>query len=244
MNTENTSPLFQCTDVSARYGRINVCRNISLTVQRGEILTVLGPNGAGKSSFLGSISGVVSGKGRITLEGEDISTLAAEKRAQKGLRLVPDGRGLFPGLTVRENLNLGSRLAPSDQRERLTERALELFPILQSRMDQLAGDMSGGEQQMLAVGKAIAGAPKILMLDEPTQGIAPGVFDVLRQALLALREENMGIILVEQRHAFAESVADRSVVLVGGTIVYESAPRVSIERDHLMQIYTEAGASV
>lgn len=239
----STVPLLECRGVSARYGSITVCRDIFLTVERGEIVALLGPNGAGKTSFLGAVSGIVNGGGAVILDGEDVRRRPAERRARLGLRLVPEGRGLFPELTVRENLRLGSRLAPVARRAELIDRAIELFPILGDRLSQHAGDMSGGEQQMLAVGKAIAGAPTLLMLDEPTQGLAPGVFDVLRRALLALRDDGLGIVLVEQRHAFAESVADRTVVLVGGTLVHQGTAGEAIARDQLMRIYTEAGAA-
>lgn len=237
--------LFSCSGVNARYGRIRVCNDISFSVAEGEILCLLGPNGAGKTSLLGSISGIVSGRGKIQLglEQQEIGDFSASKRAQAGLRLVPEGRGLFPELTVRENLRLGSRLAPHDQRSDLIDRAVELFPVLGERMSQMSGSLSGGEQQMLAVGKAIAGAPTLLMLDEPTQGLAPGVFDILRQALFALREDGLGIVLVEQRHAFAQSLADRSVVMVAGELVYQGQPGAALGRDELMGIYTGAGVA-
>jgi len=236
--------LLECRNVDARYGRIQVCRDISFTVQRGEILTVLGPNGAGKSSLLGAISGIVSGKGSITLNGESIETFSAEKRARHGVRLVPEGRGLFPGLTVAENLTLGARLAPKEQRESLMARALELFPVLGDRTKQAAGNLSGGEQQMLAIGKTISGAPSVVLLDEPTQGLAPGLFETLRSALLALRDDGLSVLLVEQRHAFARSVSDRTVVLVGGKLVYQGDAGEELGREKLMQVYTEAGAAV
>lgn len=236
--------LLECAALSARYGRIAVCRDMNFTLNRGEVLAVLGPNGAGKTSMLGSVSGIVSGEGSVRLLGQEINQLPADRRAKLGLRLVPEDRGLFPDLTVRENLRLGARLAAADQRERLIERAVTLFPVLGDRWAQQAGSMSGGEQQMLAVGKAIAGDPSVLMLDEPTQGLAPGVFDILRQAILALRDDGLGIVLVEQRHAFARSLSDRTAVLVGGRVVYESASGEDIDRDELMRLYAETAAAV
>ncbi|TRW45883.1 ABC transporter ATP-binding protein [Georgenia yuyongxinii] len=239
----HTAPLLECRAVSARYGGITVCRDVSLSVARGEIVALLGPNGAGKTSLLGAVSGIVRGGGDMVLDGTEMGRLPADRRAHLGLRLVPEGRGLFPELSVRENLRLGSRLAPAARRQELIDRAIELFPILGDRLEQQAGNMSGGEQQMLAVGKAIAGAPSLLMLDEPTQGLAPSVFDVLRQALLALRDDGLGIVLVEQRHAFAQSVADRTAVLVSGTLVHQGEPGETIARDELMRIYTGAGVA-
>jgi len=139
-----TAPLLECRAVSARYGGITVCREVYLSVARGEIVALLGPNGAGKTSLLGSISGIVSGGGEVVLDGNDLQRLPADRRAHLGLRLVPEGRGLFPELTVRENLRLGSRLAPMARRQELIDRAIELFPILGDRLEQHAGDMSGG----------------------------------------------------------------------------------------------------
>jgi branched-chain amino acid transport system ATP-binding protein len=232
-----------CRHLSARYGRITVCRDISFQVNKGELVTVMGPNGAGKTSLIGYIAGAVAGSGEVVIDGSSISNLPCYKRAQMGLRLVPEGRGLFPPMTVRQNLELGGRLAPPDRRAFLMKRATELFPILQKRMDQTASDMSGGEQQMLAVAKAIAGDPKVLILDEPTQGLAPQVFGILRDALLALKQDGMSIVLVEQRHAFAESVADRRLVLVGGRIAYQGKHHQPLGREELMAIYTRAEAA-
>lgn len=241
-----TSPgnaALECRQLSARYGRITVCRNISFHVRKGELVTLMGPNGAGKTSLVGQIAGCVAGSGEVIIDGQSISRLPSYKRAQMGIRLVPEGRGLFPPMTVRQNLELGGRLAAPEKRDYLLGRATELFPILQKRMDQAAGDMSGGEQQMLAVAKAIAGDPKVLILDEPTQGLAPQVFGVLREALLALKRDGMSILLVEQRHAFAESVADRRVVLVGGRIAFQGGDRQALGREELMSIYTRAEAA-
>ncbi len=232
-----------CRRVSARYGHITVCRNISFHVNKGELVTVMGPNGAGKTSLMGYIAGTVTGSGDVVVAGKTISNLPCYKRSQTGLRLVPEGRGLFAPMTVRQNLELGGRLAPENRRALLMQRATELFPILKKRMDQTAGDMSGGEQQMLAVAKAIAGDPSVLILDEPTQGLAPQVFGILRDALLALKQDGMSIVLVEQRHAFAESVADRRIILVGGRIVYQGEERQPLGRDELMAIYTKAEAA-
>jgi branched-chain amino acid transport system ATP-binding protein len=238
--TQHAEVLLECSGVTAGYGRIKVCRDISFNVRSGEIVTVLGPNGAGKTSLLGAIAGIVSGDGRISVRGAPLDNLPAHKRARAGLRLVPEGRGLFPTMTVRENLLLGSRLAPENRRRELIAKASQLFPVLADRMAQKAGDLSGGEQQMLAVGKAIAGNPTVLMLDEPTQGLAPQVFDVLRRALEALRDDGMGIVLVEQRHAFAASVADRNIVIVGGQIVHIGESGQILGREDLMASYMES----
>ncbi|MGO4384732.1 ABC transporter ATP-binding protein [Specibacter sp. RAF43] len=238
--TKHAEILLECSGISARYGHIRVCREVNFSVGAGEIVTVLGPNGAGKTSLLGSIAGIVAGEGAISVRGKSIDRLPAYRRARAGLRLVPEGRGLFGTMTVRENLLLGSRLAPEDRRHELIAKATQLFPVLADRMEQRARDMSGGEQQMLAVGKAIAGDPTVLMLDEPTQGLAPQVFDILRRALEALRNDGMGIVLVEQHHAFAASVADRNIVLVNGQIVHSGEAGQILGREALMASYTES----
>jgi len=239
----SSSSVLECRAVSARYGRITVCSGVSFEVSAGEIVTLLGPNGAGKTSLLGYISGMVSGSGSVIVRGQNVSVEPAYMRARRGLRLVPEGRGLFRSMTVERNLELGARLAAPKERGRLIDRAISLFPILEQRMSQNAGDMSGGEQQMLAVAKAIAGDPSVLMLDEPTQGLAPQVFSILREALFSLRDDGLAIVLVEQRHAFAETVADRRLVLVGGRLVYRGDSAEPLGRDALMRIYTEGEAA-
>lgn len=243
MTDSDNKVILKVEGAMARYGKIVVCRNVSFTVSKYEILTLLGPNGAGKTSLLGLISGLVSGAGTVTVNNDEVSGLPTYKRISKGLGVVPEGRGLFSSMSVKQNLELGARLAPPEFRKAQIEKMTDLFPVLGNRMHQPAGSMSGGEQQMLAVAKVAVGMPSVLLLDEPTQGLAPHVFTVLRHALFELRKSGLAIVLVEQRHAFAESVSDRTLVMVGGSLVYEGKEQERLSRENLMKIYTQAEGS-
>ncbi|TQM13352.1 ABC transporter ATP-binding protein [Pseudonocardia kunmingensis] len=230
-------PALTCEGVSARYGRIEVCRNISLTVAEREVVTVLGPNGAGKSSLLGALGGQVRGGGAIRVGGHRIEALPAHRRAAAGLALVPEGRGnCFGSLTVRENLLLGARLAPRNERDTVYAEVLDLFPSLRSRLSQPASALSGGEQQMLAIGMALAGRPKLLALDEPSQGLAPTILRDLTRLFALLRGRGIGLLIAEQNHAFAAAMADRFVVIVGGELVAEGT-RDELRRDVIAAAY-------
>lgn len=209
------------SNLSARYGRIEVCRGIDLTVEPGEFLVVLGANGAGKSSLLGALAGVVASSGSIRLNGRRFDAASARRRAWDGMALVPERRrNLFTPLTVDENLSLGLRLLPRGEREAMRHRLYGLFPILEERSGQLAGMLSGGEQQMLAIAMAIARKPAVLLLDEPTQGLAPVILDELIEAIGNLRRLGISLLLAEQNVRFAAALADRYVALQGGEIVH------------------------
>jgi branched-chain amino acid transport system ATP-binding protein len=235
--TAAIEPALACESVSARYGRIEVCRNISLTVAEREVVTVLGPNGAGKSSLLGALAGQVRGGGTVRVSGNRIDRLPAHRRAAAGLALVPEGRGnCFGSLSVRENLLLGARLAARDDRETVHAEVLDLFPGLQSRLSQPASALSGGEQQMLAIGMALAGRPRLLALDEPSQGLAPTILRDLARLFVLLRERGIGLLIAEQNHAFAAAMADRFVVIVGGQLVAEGT-RDELRRDVVAAAY-------
>ena len=203
----------------AGYGRIEVCRDISLTVEDGEFLVVLGANGAGKSTLLGAIGGSVTNRGEIVLGGVALQACNARARARRGLALVPEGRrNLFAPLTVNENLQLGLRLLPAAERPKMRRTVMDMFPILASRGAQPAGLLSGGEQQMLAIAVSIARRPAVLLLDEPSQGLGPIVLQNLVHQIRALREMGLSLVLAEQNHRFAAQLADRYVVLSSGEI--------------------------
>lgn len=203
----------------AGYGRIEVCRNIALTLADGEFLAVLGPNGAGKSTLLGAIAGSVAGRGQIELNGVALGAMTARGRARNGLALVPEGRrNLFSPLTVQENLQLGLRLLPAAERARMLQELMEMFPILGSRGTQPAGLLSGGEQQMLALAVALARRPSVLLLDEPSQGLAPVVLQNLATQIGTLRGLGVSVLLAEQNHRFAAQLCDRYVVLTSGEL--------------------------
>lgn len=211
-----------CNAVSAFYGRIQVVFDISLAVAPGECLAVLGANGAGKTSLQGAIAGTVRGTGKVLFDGKDISDLSAHRRASVGLSYVPEARrNLFSSMTVRENLDLGLSLSPVSAREEILTFLLDMFPILKERMPTPAGMLSGGEQQMLAIAVALGRQPAALILDEPSQGLAPAIFDILERAFTELKKRNIGILLAEQNLAFAAQVADRYIVISHGHKIRE-----------------------
>jgi branched-chain amino acid transport system ATP-binding protein len=222
--TAQPSAALTCTGLAVSYGKIQVCRGVDLTLERGEFLAVLGPNGAGKSSLLRGLAGLRDGNrrchGSIEFGGTSVIGMSAASRATAGLAFVPEGRGnIFPKLTVRENLELSLRLTPSADRARNLERVHEVFPALSPLMGRPAGALSGGEQQMLAIGMALARDPAVLMLDEPTQGLAPSIRLFMADAFVRLRDAGgMGILLAEQDHDFAVRLAHRLVVMTDGTI--------------------------
>ena len=207
------------SNLHAGYGRIEVCREIAMTLADGEFLAVLGPNGAGKSTLLGAIAGSVNGRGQIELNGVRLDRMNARERARHGLALVPEGRrNLFSPLTVHENLQLGLRLLAAAERPRMLEELMAMFPILGSRRAQPAGLLSGGEQQMLALAVALARRPSVLLLDEPSQGLAPLVLQNLAAQIGALRKLGVSVLLAEQNHRFAAQLCDRYVVLSSGEL--------------------------
>jgi branched-chain amino acid transport system ATP-binding protein len=213
------TPILSCRNVTARYGRIEVCHGVDLAVAAGEIVAVLGPNGAGKSSFLGAVAGLVQGDGDVAVGDQAVSHMPSHLRARHGLAFVPEIRGnLCPALSVQENLALGLRMI-EDDRDAALQRVLTLFPILKERLAAPAGMLSGGEQQMLAIAMAVARRPRVLILDEPTQGLAPTVYDILRATFATFRDEGMAIVVAEQNVPFAASVADRFIMLADGQVV-------------------------
>jgi branched-chain amino acid transport system ATP-binding protein len=208
--------------LEAGYGKAQVLFGVDLEVVENELVALLGANGAGKTTLLRAISGLVRPwSGRVLLEGQDLRGLSPAKRARMGLGHVPEGRQLFPLMTVEENLRLGAAfLAPGREREGY-ERVYGLFPRLAERRRQLAGTLSGGEQQMLAIGRALMGFPKILLVDEPSLGLSPRLAEEVLRALKAVAKEGVGVLLVEQNVALTLDVAERGYVLEHGKVVLE-----------------------
>ncbi|MES2028273.1 MAG: ABC transporter ATP-binding protein [Pseudomonadota bacterium] len=232
-----------CSGMSASYGSLTVCSDVSFSVAPGELVALIGPNGAGKTSLVGALNGTISGTGQVTLDDRRLDLLSSWRRVCTGLTTVPDGRGLFPSLTVADNLRLGALLTEKNRRAEALERALDLFPFLKSRWNAAAGALSGGQQQMLAIAKCLACSPRVLLLDEPTQGLAPIIVDELAEVLRKLRASGLPILLVEQNHHLVESVADRFIVLVGGKVVLEGNNADLADRDRIVRLYLQRSAA-
>ncbi|PKP75453.1 MAG: ABC transporter ATP-binding protein [Alphaproteobacteria bacterium HGW-Alphaproteobacteria-6] len=209
--------MLRLDDIDAGYGAVAVLHGLTLSVASGEVLCVMGRNGAGKSTMLKAIIGQIrAGAGTITLDGMRIDGLPAHQVPRHGIGYVPQGRRLFGGLTVAENIEIGLMTRRRDVRVR--EKVLALFPRLRERMGQMARTLSGGEQQMLAIARALCLEPKVLLLDEPTEGLQPSMITLIRDTVLTLKAEGVATILVEQRVDAALSVADRLAFMVGGRV--------------------------
>ena len=215
--------MLKVVNLSAGYGKLRVIKGISLNVAKGEVVALIGGNGAGKSTLLRTITGLISpGEGRIFLGGANVAGRSAEQVAKMGLALVPESRSLFPTMTVLENLKVGANA--SRTRFSLKDRlgaVYELFPVLAERAQSRAGELSGGQQQMLACGRALMSAPDILLLDEPSTGLAPVLVAELFEKIGALKKSGMTILLAEQKVQMALDVADRGYVIENGRIVLE-----------------------
>lgn len=213
--------LLELEDAVLNYGKIEALHGISLEVAEGEIVALIGANGAGKTSTMRALSGVRGlSSGKVTFAGEDVTKLRADQRLRLGLVLCPEGRGIFPGMTVTENLNMGAYTRKDKAAiEEDYDRVFGLFPRLQERKKQVAGTMSGGEQQMLAIGRALMSRPKLLMLDEPSMGLAPMLIQQIFDIITEIAQQGTTILVVEQNAKQALSRADRAYVLETGRIV-------------------------
>ena len=214
-------PLLEVSAVRARYGAIEALKGVSLTVGEGEVVTLIGSNGAGKSTTLRSIAGLTPAfAGRITYDGEDITGVPADEIVTRGIALSPEGRRCFARMSVRENLDLGAyRRRDAAAVAADMERVFALFPRLKERVDQKAGTMSGGEQQMLAIGRALMADPRLLLLDEPSLGIAPVLVDRIYETISEIHRSGVAILLVEQNASRALDAAGRGYVLETGRVV-------------------------
>ncbi|MBN1977412.1 MAG: ABC transporter ATP-binding protein [Anaerolineae bacterium] len=231
--------MLEVNDVHAYYGNIHALKGISLTVEEGEIVTLIGANGAGKSTTLNTICGLLHPRsGTIRLEGEEIHTLPAHKVVGRGVSQAPEGRRIFGRLTVRENLEMGAFLRSDPEGiQRDMRRVFDLFPRLEERRRQLGGTLSGGEQQMLAIGRALMAHPRLLLLDEPSMGLAPLLVEDIFRVIRQLNEEGTTILLVEQNALMALSVAGRGYVLETGQVVLAGTAAELRENPQVQEAY-------
>ncbi|MCL2418808.1 MAG: ABC transporter ATP-binding protein [Conexibacteraceae bacterium] len=215
--------LLEVNDIQAHYGGIQALKGVSLQVAEGEVVTLIGSNGAGKSTTLRSITGLTpASSGSITIDGEDITHVPAHEIVDRGIALSPEGRHCFARMTVRENLDLGAHRRRKDPTVSADlDRIFDLFPRLKEREKQKAGTMSGGEQQMLAIGRALMAKPKVLLLDEPSMGIAPILVQRIYETITEINRDGMTILLVEQNANYALDISSRGYVMETGRIVLE-----------------------
>ncbi len=223
-------PVLAVVGLGVRYGKVQAVAGVDFLVHEGETVAILGANGAGKSSIVKAVTGLVPcAAGQILLDGKQAGELPSDRRAALGMALVPEGRRVFADLTVLENLTIGAYLEPAGTKRRLVE-VEALFPRLAERRRQLAGTLSGGEQQMLAIGRALMRRPRLLVMDEPSLGLSPILVQVIYQAIAALRRQGITLLLAEQSAAMALGLADRAVLLETGRVVLEG-PAAALRED-------------
>jgi len=234
--------LLQLEHVHSGYGQVNVLTDVSLEVNGGDIVSLIGANGAGKSTLLKTVSALIRCReGRILYDGKDISKLSPHKIVELGIIQVPEGRQVIGELTVRENLLLGSHIKFAQLgrtgRKRLIDEVCSIFPILRQRINQIAGTLSGGEQQMLAIGRALMGEPKLLLTDEPSLGLAPIIVDDVCKVLLKLNEDGLTLFMVEQNALIALEMAKVAYVLEGGKISLQGKGSDLLHDDKVRESY-------
>ena len=217
--------MLEVSDLAAGYGRIPILGGLSFTVAPGEFIGVLGHNGMGKTTLLRALMGYIPATaGRVMLEGADITRAEPYRRARAGIGYVPQGREIFPGLSVRDNLRMGAVAHPKDEAAAIGS-VLEIFPRLKRLIDRPGGALSGGEQQLLAMARCLVGGPRLVLLDEPTEGIQPSIIDEIADTLLSLRSKGgLAMILVEQNLDFIATLSERVLIIQKGTIVHSAKP--------------------
>lgn len=225
-------------DITAGYGDITILRGVSLTVPEGQIVALIGANGAGKTTTLRTVSGLIrASKGTITFDDEPIHSLPTHKIVDLGLIQVPEGRHLFPKMSVHENLELGSFRRGKTERAETLAKVLQMFPKLDERRDQLAGTLSGGEQQMLAIGRSLMTLPRLLMLDEPSLGLAPLIVQDIFRIVQEIREVGTTVLIVEQNAIQTLSIADHAYVMENGEIVLQGTGDELLEDPQIRTAY-------
>ena len=231
--------MLEVDDLQVAYGAAPALWGVSLEVRTGELLCVVGPNGAGKTTLINTLAGILRARaGRIVFEGRDITQLAPHRFCEAGIAIVPEGRRLFTGMSVLENLELGSYLpAAKAQRKQSLEAAIELFPVLKEKLASPAGELSGGQQQMVAIARALMARPRLLLLDEPSLGLSPLIVHDMFAAIRRINAEGMSVLMVEQNVVMAMGVSTRAYVLEEGRIVADGAPDELLARPEIQRAY-------
>ncbi|MFL2534248.1 MAG: ABC transporter ATP-binding protein [Alphaproteobacteria bacterium] len=212
---------FSAEKITGGYGGVNIIEECSFNVNQGEIVSILGPNGAGKSTAMKAMLGILNlYEGKILFDDQDITKLKTQDRIKLGISFVPQIKNIFTELTVQENLEMGAFLAESNIESKV-EEMFDLFPIIKEKKDQIAGELSGGQRQQVAIGRALMTNPKVLMLDEPTAGVSPIIMDELFQHIINIKKQNIAILMVEQNARQALEISDRGYILVSGKNAYE-----------------------
>jgi branched-chain amino acid transport system ATP-binding protein len=231
--------MLEVRDLQVAYGAAQALWGVSLDVRPGELLCVVGPNGAGKTTLINAIAGMLRARsGRIVLDGQDITQLPAHRFCEAGIALVPEGRRLFTGMSVQENLELGSYLphAKAKRAETLAQ-VIELFPVIREKLASPAGELSGGQQQMVAIARALMARPRLLLLDEPSLGLSPRIVSDMFAAIRRINADGMSVLLVEQNVTMAMEVSQRAYVLEEGRIVAEGVPDELLARPEIQRAY-------
>ena len=232
------SEILNVSQLRAGYGAVEVLRGVDLTVNAGETVALLGSNGAGKTTLNGVLSGLVKARsGHVNFEGHDITGWHARKVVQAGLIHVPEGRKVFPNLSVLENLSLGAFTRGRERRDANLEKIFGIFPRLRERVKQLAGTLSGGEQQMLAIGRGLMAEPQLLILDEPSLGLSPLLVEEMFTLIGQLKDQGLAVLLVEQNVGQSLEIADRAYVMENGAIRFRGKPSELLASDTLRQAY-------
>jgi branched-chain amino acid transport system ATP-binding protein len=237
--------MLEIDDLHVHYGKVAAVRGISLSVQPGRVTLVLGANGAGKTTTLRAVAGLHKPySGEVTLDGQRVTGLPAYRMVQKGLALVPEGRKVFAPLTVLENLRLGAYTAPRDKDAPTLQRVFDLFPILGERRGGAAGLLSGGEQQMLAFGRALMAQPRVMLMDEPSMGLAPTLVDTVLQSVRTIADTGIGVLMVEQNAEAGLEVADDVVVVARGEVVFSGSAEVARSHESVVLAFLGEAAIV
>jgi len=231
--------MLEVENISSGYGMVQILWNVSFAIEEKEIVSIIGPNGAGKTTLVKTIAGLLPAKaGTVRFKGENIEKLPPYEIVKKGITLVPEGREIFPRMTVEENLRLGAyTLTIKSKVIESKERIYEIFPVLKKKQKALAQNLSGGEQQMLVIGRSLMSNPQLLILDEPSLGLAPIIVEKVLDTLLRINEDGVAILLVEQNIRDSLNIANRAYVLEEGKIIIDGEGRELLNNDHIKEVY-------